>query len=46
MEKKIQQLIIQLLKDNGYEVEIEPDGIYADEEDTSTGVKISIEIIP
>lgn len=46
MEKKIQQLIIQTLKEKGYEVVIETDGIYVDEEDTSTGVKISVEIIP
>lgn len=46
MEKIIQQLIIQMLKEKGYEVVIETDGIYVDEEDTSTGVKISVEIIP
>ena len=35
-----------MLKDNGYEVEVEPDSIYVDDEDTTTGVKISVEVIP
>lgn len=46
MEKQIQQLIIQTLEKKGYEVTVESDGIYVDEEDTSTGIKISIEVIP
>ena len=46
MEKKIQQLIIQTLEENGYEITLEPNGIYVDEEDTTAGVKISIEVIP
>ena len=46
MERKIQQLIIKTLEEEGYEVNIESDGIYVDEEYTSTGIKISVEVIP
>lgn len=46
MANKIKQLIIQTLEEKGYEVTVELDGIYVDEEDTSTGIKISIEVIP
>lgn len=46
MEKQIRQLIIKALKGKGYEVTEESDGIYVDEEDASTGVKISVEVIP
>lgn len=45
MEKQIQQLIIQALKERGYEVILESDGIYVNDEDTTTGVKISVEVI-
>ena len=34
MEKKIQQLIIKTLEEEGYEVNVESDGIYVDEEDS------------
>ena len=46
MEKKIQQLIIKTLEEEGYEVNVESDGIYVDEEDASTGIKISVEVVP
>ena len=45
MEKQIQQLIIQTLEKKGYEVTVESDGIYVNEEDTTIGVKISVEVI-
>ena len=46
MGRKIQQLIIKTLEKEGYEVNVKSDGIYVDDEDTSTGIKISAEVIP
>ena len=41
MEKQIQQLIIQMLEEKGYAVTVESDGIYVDDEDITTSIKIS-----
>ena len=46
MARKIQQLIVKTLEEEGYEVDVESDGIYVDEEDTYTGIKISVEVVP
>lgn len=46
MEKQIRQLIIQTLEEKGYEVTVKSNDIYVDDEDTTTGVKILVEVIP
>ena len=45
-KSKIQQLIIQTLEEKGYAVTVESDGIYVDDEDITTSIKISVEVIP
>lgn len=46
MENIVKDIIIDALRAKGYDVTIDTDGIYIDEEDTTTGVKISVEIVP
>ncbi len=46
MENIIKDIIIEALRAKGYDVTVDADGVYVDEEDTATGVKVSVEIVP
>ncbi len=46
MDEIIRQIIIEALEHKGYDVSDEWDGVHVTQEDTSTGVKITVEVEP
>lgn len=46
MKNIVKDIIIEDLRAKGYDVTVDADGVYVDEEDTATSVKVSVETVP
>ena len=46
MENKVKDIIIQALKDDGYDIEVDNGILIVDDYDTNNGVSVKVETLP